>query len=114
MSEEERKKLDQDKRKFWQDLVAVFQKGFKPDHKDVQKVVSFYITFFKRPGLTFTKEQRLQSVAGIRQMPEHMKRAVEKWPEFKDSYAEQMAMFDENPGLADYLADAAKSFFERN
>ncbi len=114
MSDQEKKALDQDKQKFWKELVQAFQKRLHIEHKDVQRIMRNYISFSERSGIQPTKKLWLASTEAFRRMPESFKKSVKKFPELKPLYREKIKIFDENPGLENFLADAMKYYAEHN
>jgi|GEM_PF-133861 len=123
MTEADKKQFEQDKKKFWEDLVIVFKKGLKIDDPEVQRVVKDYISFSEKHtitrktirGLKYTSKQFWKlAAAGMRRMPESTELSIERFPELKSHYTDKLKLWEENPGIMDFLADAMKLYAETN
>ena len=114
LSAQEHAKFKHDMNQFWADLVSAFKKGLKHDHPETQRVAKIYVEFCKLPGVKYSQKQWTVAAETMRAMPENMKKTIEKFPEFAPRFAEQLKRYDDNPGLADFMADAIKLYVERN
>lgn len=116
MSAAEKKKLDQDKQQFWHDLVVVFKKGLAPDHTDVQRVMKQYISFSEHSGVNLEQKNWLLAAEKMRKMPKYLQKTVDRFPEFKSlpQFVEKIKIYEDNPGLNDFLADAMKLYVTKN
>lgn len=121
MTEADKKQFEQDKKKFWKDLVIAFEKRLKIDDPEVQRVVKDYISFSEKytitrktiRGLEYTLKQYWKIAAeGFRRMPESTKISIERFPELEQQYADKIKLWEENPGIMDFLADAIKLYAE--
>ncbi len=112
-SEDEKKQLAQENEQIWNDLIAVFRSGLKVDHAAVQDLMKLYLDLMdKHSGIILSQKviERMPEV--LRRMPEGIKKTLEKFPEFTSTHEAQLKRFDDNPGLADFVADAMKYYVE--
>ena len=112
--EAQKKDLEQKNTQFWRDLITLFRKGVKIDHSDVQLVIKKYVSISDHSDVTLTQKQWLQIAESFRKMPERLKKAIAILPETTPQHTDTIKRFDDNPGLADYLANALKLYAERN
>lgn len=112
-SEAERMQIAQEQERFWNALIAAFKSGLTFDHLAVQALVEYYFDFMvKYNRITLTRETAKHMPDALRRFPEHIKKVLERFPEFTSLHAAQIKRFDDNPGLADFMADAMKFYVE--
>jgi len=116
---QDKEKIQQESQGLWKNLAHAFNKKLKTDDATVQELIRKYDQLLKRLGLTHDQTQFIAVAEYMPKVTESHKKALALYPELKEQYEktksnEQLEVLDENPGLAEFMADAMKLYAERN
>lgn len=114
-NKQDQEKAEQEKRAFWGALVKAFSAKLKTSSPEVQQLMKQYCQLLKNQGgFVYTSELFIKIAEYMPTMLENHKKAAAQYPEMASAYEKADKMFYDNPGLAEFLADAMKVYAKHN
>lgn len=114
-TKQDQEKAEQEKRAFWSALVKAFAAKLKTSSPEVQQLMKQYCQLLKnQAGFVYTPEMFIKIADYMPTMLENHKKAAAQYHEMASTYEKADKVFYDNPGLAEFLADAMKAYASNN